>query len=64
MPKLTVEQHTHLPEGSVNLLAIVFGIIFMIVGWYVSPLGFGFQALIFLIGLALLIFGFLKFLQG
>jgi hypothetical protein len=60
------EPHTHLPESSGYVIAIIAGLVLLIIDWYggVALLGWGWAIVIGIIGVALIIIGFLKLLFG
>ncbi|GEM_PF-4910807 len=55
---------THLPESTTNLIAIIVGIIFLLIAYFIPQIGGGFQILLGIIGVILIIFGILKFIFG
>jgi len=56
-----IEHHTHLPE---SVTAVIVGLIMLIFDWFfgVPLLGWGWAIVIGIIGIALIIIGFLKLL--
>ena len=60
------ETHVHLPGTVGYVIAIIVGIFMLIFDWYggISAVGWGWAIFIGLIGLGLIIVGFLKLLSG
>lgn len=61
MAKLEAHANMDIPS---EISAILIGLALMVVGWFFSPLGLGFQLLFFIVGIIVLAYGLIKVLFG